>query len=62
MERSLNLEELSCLEDVLREYLSDLRTEIHDTDDYDFKSRLKRKEQVLKGLLVKIESARITTN
>lgn len=62
MENTLSPEELAYLEDLLREYLSDLRTEILDTDDHDFKTRLKRKEQVLKGLLVKIEQAPISTN
>jgi hypothetical protein len=62
MENTLNPEELSCLDDVLNEYLSDLRTEIHDTDDHLFKLRLKRKEEILRGILVKLERARVAMN
>jgi hypothetical protein len=48
-------EELTVLESVLREYLTELRGEILDTDDYKYKQSLKRKEDVLKEALGKLE-------
>ena len=51
---SLNEEELIVLRDVLESYLSDLRMEVADTDNYDFRQELKQKEKCLKGILQKI--------
>jgi hypothetical protein len=53
--------ELEALADVLKEYLTDLRTEILDTDDFDYRKSLKQKEQALRGVLAKIERARVAT-
>ncbi len=51
---NLNEEELIVLRDVLESYLSDLRMEIADTDNYDFRQELKHKEDRLKAILEKI--------
>ncbi len=51
---NLDEEELIVLRDVLESYLSDLRMEIADTDSYDFRQKLKLKEERLKGILRKI--------
>ena len=52
--------ELTVLTEVLKEYMTDLRTEILDTDDYEYKQTLKEKEQVLRVILAKLERARVT--
>jgi hypothetical protein len=52
-------EELSVLMEVLKEYLTDLRGEILDTDDFKYRQGLKRKEEILKDILKKIEHARV---
>jgi len=43
------------LTDVLKEYLTDLRTEILDTDDEKYREGLEEKEEVLRVVLVKLE-------
>jgi hypothetical protein len=51
-------EEADVLAEVLSEYLSDLRMEISDTDSMDFRTRLKRKQSLLKDVLAKIRNSR----
>jgi hypothetical protein len=53
-------DELAVLAVVLKEYLTDLRSEILDTDDYNYRHALKDKEEALKEVLSKIERARVT--
>ncbi len=48
---SLNQEELVTLKDVLQCCLSELRSEIHHTDDIDFKDMLKVRKHVLEKIL-----------
>ncbi len=55
MKANLTTEEMSLLVDVLKEYLGDLRSEIHDTDDFRFKKTLQGKEQTLSGVVSKFE-------
>ncbi len=55
MDPEFTTEELSLLEDVLREFLTDLRIEIANTDDYTFRQGLKRKSEMLQTLLAKCE-------
>jgi hypothetical protein len=55
MEMLLSKEESVTLAEAITEYLLDLRTEILDTDDFDFKLRLKRKEQILRDILAKVQ-------
>ncbi len=43
------------LTEVLKEYLTDLRTEILDTDDEKYRKGLEEKEEVLRVILVKLE-------
>jgi len=43
--------EVITLREVLESYLSDLRMEIADTDQMDFRENLKRKEVVLKKII-----------
>jgi hypothetical protein len=54
-------EELAVLEEVLKEYLTELRMEIADTDDYDFRQALKRKSETLQSILAKMEKAKVLT-
>ncbi len=56
----LTTDEISVLTDVLKEYLTDLRTEILDTDDYKYRHGLKQKEEMLKGILEKLEQSRVS--
>lgn len=54
MELTLTAEGAAVLEDVLDEYLSELRTEIARTDAYDLRQQLKRKETFLRKILQQI--------
>ena len=47
----LTEEETAELKEVLTSYVSDLRMEIADTDQYEFRERLKNKEKFLKDLI-----------
>lgn len=58
MQSTISTEELEILTDVLKEYLTDLRSEILDTDDYEYKQGLKHKEEVLRVILAKMERER----
>jgi len=60
MYSGLTSEEVSVLTDVLKEYLTDLRTEILDTDDFNYKQALKQREEALKGILGKLDQSRVT--
>ena len=53
-------DELDVLIVVLKEYLTDLRSEILDTDDHNYRQALKGKEEALKEVLSKLERARVT--
>ncbi len=53
----LDQEQRDILRDSLSGYLSDLRLEIADTDNHDFREQLKKKEAVLKAILAQLESA-----
>ena len=50
----LTNEEAKELKDVLTNYVSDLRMEIADTDQYDFREGLKNKETFLKDLISRL--------
>jgi hypothetical protein len=60
MQSGFSSQELSVLAEVLKEYLTDLRTEILDTDDFKYRQALKQKEEALKDILGKIEQSRVT--
>jgi len=50
----LDNNEVVALGQILRSYLSDLRMEIADTDSMDFRLGLKREEEFIKDLLVRL--------
>ena len=54
MQISLTAAERSALEEALKEYLSDLRMEIADTDAKDFRDRLKEQEAILARVLAQL--------
>jgi len=51
---SLTDDEITVVRDVIQNYLSDLHTEISHTDDRDFKAALKRRQDLLQGILQKL--------
>lgn len=53
---NLNQEQRETLQESLTSYLSDLRLEIADTDNHEFREQLKHKEVVLKDVLAMLES------
>ncbi len=54
-------EELTALEEVIKEYLTELRMEIADTDDFDFRQGLKKKSETLQGIIAKLEKSKAVT-
>jgi len=50
-----NSREQRILTEVLKEYLTDLRTEILDTEDEKYRKGLEEKELVLRGILADLE-------
>jgi uncharacterized UPF0160 family protein len=52
----LTEQEAITLRDVIENYLSDLHTEISHTDDRDFRSALKRRQELLQGILERLAS------
>ncbi len=48
--------EASTLHDVVQNYLSELHSEISHTDDRDFKVALRRRQQLLNGVLDRLAS------
>jgi len=54
---NLTEDEVTVLRDVVRDYLSELHTEISHTDDRDFKAALKRRQGILQGVLEKLDAA-----
>ena len=57
LELNLNPDEAKILRDVLEDYLSDLRMEIVDTEDMDFREMLKRKKGVLTKVVESLQSS-----
>ena len=55
-ELTLNAEEKELLETVLESYISNLRMEIADTDNFDFRQDLKKKEASLKEIQSRLAS------
>jgi hypothetical protein len=52
---SLDTEGAALLADALRSYLSDLHDEIAGTDNFDFREALRRREQMLNGILHQLQ-------
>lgn len=57
MNRTIQLadEEVGVLRSVLEEYISELRMEVSNTDNMDFREELKRKETILKSLVDRLK-------
>lgn len=49
-------DEIETLKDIFKSYLSDLRMEIADTDQMDFREFLKAKEETLNNVIKKFDS------
>jgi len=49
-------DETTVLHDVVKNYLTELHTEISYTDDRDFKAALKRRQEILQVVLLKLAS------
>jgi hypothetical protein len=47
-------QEAELLRSVLEEYVSDLRMEVSNTDNMDFREALKEKERILRGLVERL--------
>jgi hypothetical protein len=56
MELTLQIAEARLLRRILTQYLSDLRMEITDTENFDWRQDLKRDEESIKSLLTRIEA------
>ena len=48
--------ETSTLRDVIQNYLSELHSEISHTDDRDFKVALRKRQDLLQGILAKLDT------
>ena len=57
---TLTEEEAAALGDVLSSFLSDLRVEIHHTDQHDFREELKQTEAMLKRVLGQLTSPTVS--
>jgi len=57
MSRTIQIaeDEVEVLRSVLEEYISELRMEVANTDSMDFRDDLKRKEEVLKALVGRLQ-------
>lgn len=62
MELFLSLQECEVLLHIAREAMDDLLTEIHDTDNREYRSQLRAKEQALRGIIQKLERAALPTS
>ena len=58
----LTHDELELIDDVLDDYLADLRMEIADTDDFNFRQGLKKKSEKLQTILSKLEHQKVASN
>ena len=58
MELSIDQNESTVLQQVLSQYLSDLRSEIAGTESYDMRQNLKQQEQVIGKLLSKLSGGK----
>jgi hypothetical protein len=57
MDVSLTAEESAAVRNALRSYLSDLRAEIVDTDNPEFKRGLREERAALEGAMAKLDAA-----
>ncbi len=57
----MNEEEMALVRRILDSYVFDLRTEIHHTDNREFRQTLKHEDEVLRGLLQRLEGQQART-
>lgn len=57
----LKEDDAQMLKDILSDYLSDLRMEIADTDKGDFREQLKKREEFIKNLILKLTGTQDNT-
>ena len=57
MQLNISDQDARILRDVLNEYISDLRMEIVDTDQMDFREQLKQRKQVLRRFVEELTKA-----
>ncbi len=62
MEITLQPKELDLVRQVLANYLSDLRMEIADTDDHDYREGLKDNEAIIKSVLNRLERSGVSSS
>jgi hypothetical protein len=55
MEQELTDEEMQLLRQLLKNRLPDLREEVYKTERYEWRQELKQDEEVLKGLIAKLD-------
>lgn len=53
---NLKEDEITALQDVVRNYLDELRTEISCTDERDFKAELRARQEIIQVVLLKLAS------
>lgn len=56
----LETEELEVLAEVVEQSVGDLRAEIRETDDYNFRYELKAKQSLLKGILERLKREQVS--
>lgn len=56
----LEAEELEVLADVVEQCLGDLRAEIRETDDYNFRYELKARQSLLRGILERLKREQVS--
>lgn len=59
MNIELTEQEKDLLTDIVEQYFSSLREEIHKTEEYEFKARLKEEEAMVKKILEKLRASQI---
>jgi hypothetical protein len=57
MDVTLDREESACMQAALRSYCSDLRMEIADTDNPDYRRKLRHEREVLERAIAKLDGA-----
>ncbi len=58
MNLDLNNDEVVLLHRILENYLPALRSEVYKTENYDWRESLKQDEEVLKGIIARLDAAK----
>ena len=59
MELKLEEPEIEVLRRVLQNYLPNLREEVYKTENYDWRQDLKKDEEIIKGLIARLEALQV---